>query len=157
MRRGLVTAALGVCALAMIPSAARAGEAGAEAVDASWAKAVRAGDVEAIVKCYAPDAVLWLPGALEARGEKAIHEAYAGLLSDNTVTDVSFTDTVYETSQNLSVGWGHFALTLQPKAGGAPVVMRGRYTDVATRLKGRWVYVADHPSADPPPAPAVKP
>ena len=36
-----------------------------------------------------------------------------------------------------------------PKSGGSPVVMTGRYTDIAERRGGRWVYVVDHASAEP--------
>lgn len=136
-----------------LAAAASAQEGGAQSVDAAWMKAMKAGDLDAIVACYASDAVMWLPGAPEARGTKAIHDAYAGLLSANTVTDVSITDTHYETWQNLSLGWGHFMMTLQPKAGGAPTIMGGRFLDVAKKIDGKWRYVADHASVEPPPPP----
>ena len=131
---------------------------GTEALDAAWMKAMKAGDVEAVMACYASDAVLWFPGAPEARGEKAIREEYAGFFGANTVTDVTITNAHHETWQNLSVGWANFAMTLQPKTGGAPATMHGRYTEVARKIDGKWKYVADHASADPPPAvPAAKP
>ena len=89
---------------------------------------------------------------------KPIRETYAALLKDQTVTDVVFSNTAYETWQNISVGWGNFTMTLQPRKGGAPVVMNGRFIDVGKQIKGKWQYVADHASADPaPPAPATKP
>jgi len=128
---------------------------GAEALDQAWMKAMKAGDVNGVVACYAADGVLWLPGAPEARGEKAIRDMYAGMLSANTVTEVSITDTHYENAQNLSLGWGHFTLTLQPKAGGAPTIMGGRFIDVAKKIDGKWRYVADHASVGPPPAAAT--
>ena len=144
-----------VCALVLVARAASAEDVGCRALDQSWKKAVVAGDIEAIVANYSDDAVLWLPGMAEARGTKAIRETYAALLKDQSVTDVVFTNTVYETWQNLSVGWGNFVLALQPKQGGAPSVIHGRFADVAKRIKGRWHYVADHASADPAPAPAA--
>jgi uncharacterized protein (TIGR02246 family) len=125
---------------------------GAEALDRAWMKAMKAGDVNGVVACYAPDGVLWLPGAPEARGEKAIRDMYAGMLGANTVTDVSITDAHYENAGNLSLGWGHFMLTLQPKAGGAATIMGGRFIDVAKKIDGKWRYVADHASTNPPPA-----
>ncbi len=131
---------------------AAAGPTGAEAVDTAWMKAMMAGDVNAVMACYANDAVLWFPGAAEARGEKAIRDLYAGLLSANTVTDVSFKNAHYDTVQNLSAGWANFSMTVQPKAGGAATSMHGRYIDVARKIDGKWKYVADHASADPPPA-----
>ena len=77
-------------------------------------------------------------------------------MKDYSVTDVTLSNSVYETWQNISTGWGNFTMTLQPRAGGAPVVMKGRYTEVAKQIKGKWLYVADQASADPaPPAPAA--
>jgi uncharacterized protein (TIGR02246 family) len=125
---------------------------GAEAVDTAWTKAMMAGDVNAVMACYASDAVLWFPGSAEARGEKAIRDLYTGFLSANTVTDVSIKNSHYDTVQNLSAGWANFSLTVQPKGGGAATSMHGRFIDVAKKIDGKWKYVADHASADPPPA-----
>ena len=129
--------------------AGRAAETGAQAVDSSWLKAMKANDLEAVLKTYAADAVVWLPGIKEARGEKEIRSAFEGLLSANTVKEVVLSDTGYRTMGKVSVGWGRFSLTLAPKAGGNPVVMTGRYTDIVERRGGRWVYIVDHASAEP--------
>ena len=150
MRIRFVAASLILSALAFA-SAALAAD-GPEALDAAWMKAMKAGDANAIAACYAADAVLWMPGDQEARGAKAIHDLYAGLLGTYTVASVSLTDTHYETVQNTGMAWGHFMMTLQPKAGGAPTVMGGRFSSVARKIDGKWVYVVDHASADPPPA-----
>ena len=148
----------GLVLAALLVGASAIAQEGAQTIDAAWMKAMKAGDVNGIMACYASDAVLWFPGDAEARGEKAIRDLYVGLLSTNTVTDVSLANTHYETSQNLSVGWGNFVLTMQPKAGGAAATVHGRFTAVAKKIDGKWKYVADHASADPPPAvPAAKP
>lgn len=131
-----------------------AADIGAKSVDAAWMKAMKANDLEAVLACYAPDAVVWLPGSPEASGEKAIRAAYQGLFDANTVQDATVTDTHYKTSGSLSAGWGRFTLTLAPKSGGAPVSMKGRFTETAERRRGRWVYLADHASAEPPPSDA---
>ena len=127
----------------------RAAETGAQAVDSSWIKAMRANDLEAVLKTYAADAVVWLPEIKEARGEKEIRSAFEGLLSANTVKEVVLSETGYRTIGKVSAGWGRFSLTLAPKSGGTPVVMTGRYTDIAERRGGRWVYIVDHASAEP--------
>jgi uncharacterized protein (TIGR02246 family) len=124
---------------------------GIQGVDDRWSAAMKANDVDAIVACYAPDAVMWLPDAPEARGEKAIREAYQGWLAANTIQAVALTNAHSVTSGDVSSGWGEFTLTLQPKAGGAPIVQKGRYTAVAQKRGGRWVYVADHASNTPKP------
>ena len=145
-----------VCALVLMARAASADDTGCKAIDQAWKKAILAGDLDAIVANYSDDAVLWLPGMAEARGTKAIREAYAALMKDHSVSDVVFSNAVYETWQNLSIGWGNFTMTLQPRKGGDPVVMKGRFTDVGKQIKGKWLYVADQASADPaPPAPAA--
>lgn len=132
-----------------IAAAASAEDTGAAAVDARWAAAIKANDLEAIVACYAPDAVMWLPDAPEARGEKAIRDFYKGLLTGNTVKDVAFSNTHYDSAQNPSVGWGDVVVTFQPKSGGPPMVMKGRFTVIAKRREGQWVYVVDHASSAP--------
>jgi VCBS repeat-containing protein len=43
---------------------------------------------------------------------------------------------------------------MEPKAGGAPVTMKGRFAEVSVEKDGKWVYLVDHASAEPPPAPA---
>ena len=58
---------------------------------------------------------MWLPDAPEARGEKAIRDFYKGLLTGNTVKDVAFSNTHYDSAQNPSVGWGDVVVTFQPK------------------------------------------
>jgi ketosteroid isomerase-like protein len=151
-----IAMAILVCALGVGARAASADDTGCKTVDQTWMKAIRAGDLDAIVANYSDDAVLWLPNMLEARGARAIRDTYAALLKDHSVSDVTLNNNVYETWKNLSVGWGNFTMTLQPRAGGAPVVMKGRFTDVCKQIKGQWKYVADQASADPaPPAPAA--
>ena len=127
----------------------RAAETGAQALDSQWVKAMKANDLESVLKTYAPDAVLWLPQTKEARGDKAIRATFEGMLSANTVKEVILSETGYRTMGKVSVGWGRFSLTLAPKSGGSPVVMTGRYTDIAEQRGGRWVYVVDHASAEP--------
>jgi len=147
----------GILSVAAVISAAPSvlGQDGPQSLDAAWVKGMKAGDANAVSACYASDAVLWMPGDREARGTKAIHDLYAGLLNTYTVTDVSLTDTQYETFQNTGAAWGHFLMTLTPKAGGAPTIMGGRFSSVAKKVGGRWQYVADHASVEPPPpAPA---
>ena len=157
MRATRIAKGILVCTLVFAARAAAAEDTGCKALDASWKKAVLSGDIEAIAANYAEDAVLWLPNMPEARGGKAIREAYAGLLKEYSVTDVVMTNTVYETWQNSSFGWGNFAMTLQPRKGGDPVVMKGRFTDVGKQIKGKWQYVSDQASADPAPPAAAEP
>jgi uncharacterized protein (TIGR02246 family) len=136
-------------------SPARAQEQGGKIVDDGWVKAVTAGDVEAVVALYAPDAVLYAPDSMEARGTAAIRALYTEMLTANTVSNPSF-NTTYQTAGDLSTGWGTVTLTFTPKAGGAPQTMTVRVTAVTRKINGKWLYVADHASiplpASPPPS-----
>ncbi len=141
--------------LLVIPSLpAAAQDDGVKSTDAAWTKAVKANDLEAVMACYAQDAVAWLPNEPEAVGHAAIRAAYEGLMSANTVKDVVLTPVNAKTSGDMSTGWGHFTMTLAPKAGGEPMTMKGRYLAAAEKRNGRWVYVVDHASAEPAPEPA---
>ena len=144
-------AVLAVTLAIAVPTAGHAETTGAASVDEAWAKAMKAGDLEAVAACYAPDAIVWPPGGPEARGTQAIRATFEHLLAGNVVEDVAFLDTHYETAGDTSVGWGKIVLTLKPKQGGEPLVAKARFTEVAKLQGGRWVYVVDHVSAEPDP------
>jgi len=145
--RAIRSTALTIAIAISLPSFAAQG--GSQSVDAAWAKAMQSNDIEAITKVYASDAVAWFPDRPEARGAAAIRSGYQDLLSANTVVAASVSDTHYRTVGRTSVGWGKYSMTLRPKAGGDAITMVGRFTEVAERRGGRWVYVVDHASAEP--------
>jgi uncharacterized protein (TIGR02246 family) len=144
-----------ICILsASVATQSFATEKGARSVDTAWTKAVKANSVDAVMACYAPDAVGWFPGGPEAKGEKAIRASYEKMFSAFTIKDAVLTDTQYKESGNLSAGWGRFSITVIEKASGNTNVWTGRFTDVAEKRGGRWVYLADHASAEPGAMPA---
>jgi uncharacterized protein (TIGR02246 family) len=143
----------GVLAALALPALAQ--DDGIRGIDARWEKAMRAGDAAAAAACYATDALLWFPGDAEAKGKDAIQKLYQGFFDAYKVVDVSLTEPGSQTNGDLSAGWGHYTMKLQPKKGGDAVVLKGRYTAAARRIGGQWVYVADHASAEPEPAPAT--
>jgi uncharacterized protein (TIGR02246 family) len=143
-------AALAIVAIT-VPSI-RAQEQGCKVLDDAWAKAANAGDVEGLVALYAPDAVLYTPDAMEARGTAAIRAAYTEMFAANTVSNASISAT-YQTSGDLGTGWGTATLTMTPKAGGSPQTFTVRVTAVGKKINGKWLYLADHASVPMPPAP----
>lgn len=147
-----VTCLSTLAVLAIIAAPARAQEQGAKIVDDAWVKAANAGDVEALVALYAPDAVLYTPDAMEARGTAAIRSQYQAMFSANTVSNASINCT-YQTVGDLSVGWGTATLTMTPKGGGAPQTMTVRVTAGVKKINGKWLYVADHASVPMGPSP----
>ena len=159
------TAVLALITAAALPAAA---ENCAQLVDNAWMKAMNANDLDGIAKLYAKDAIGWFPNMPEARGADAIRATYKGLLDANTVKSAKLTEAVYKEAGKQHLSWGKFAITLQPKAGGAEQVMAGRYSEVAEKHGKDCVFVIDHASAEPPkeapkaaapaaPAPAAKP
>jgi len=135
-------------ALLSISSVVFAAE-GIERLDEAWRKAITSNDLNAVVACYAKDAVLWIPDAVPAKGEEAIRKSYSDLLAANTVTNASLTNTHYQMCGDLSIGWGEFTLSLSPKSGANPTILSGRFTVVAKKEGGKWVYIVDHASANP--------
>ena len=155
MRPWPLTAGLLLTLAFFVAQPSPAADKGAAAVDEAWVKAMKANDVESVMKCYAPDATAWLPNAPAAVGEKAIRSTYEGLLGANTVKDASLSDVREKTTRGGAVRWGKFSMTLAPKSGGDPITMKGRFSEVLESRNGRWVYVLDHASAEPAP-PAAK-
>jgi uncharacterized protein (TIGR02246 family) len=120
-----------------------------ESLDKAWNKAILANDLDALVACYATDAVAWLPDGAPAKGKDAIRQVYAGILQANTVTAATLTNTHYHTCGDMAVAWGEYTLALTPKTGGSPVTQTGRYSEIAKKEGGKWVYAVDHASANP--------
>jgi uncharacterized protein (TIGR02246 family) len=145
MKRALLVLAV---VLAAVPAAAA--DNGLADLDKAWTKAMLANDVAAVAALYAPDALMYPPDAMESKGREAIQKNYAELLGGMTVLEAKLMPAKYETHGDTSIGWGRWALKLAPKAGGDPVVMEGRYTAVAKKIDGKWLYVADHASSPPP-------
>jgi uncharacterized protein (TIGR02246 family) len=125
-----------------------------QTLDEAWMKAAKAGDVAAITALYAPDAVIYPPDAMEVRGTEAIRKSWEGLFKTVTVNDGKI-EAVYETTGNISVGWGRFSMTVTPKAGGPQEKWEGRAMSVAKKINGKWLYVADHASMPMPPPPGA--
>ena len=144
----------GLCILAALFSApVFAADSGAKALDNAFVKGVTSGDIEAVIALYAADATLYPPGEMVAKGRDAIRAVWGGFLSANKVTECRLFETGYRTVGDTSIGWGRFSMTFQPKAGGAPATLEGRFSDVAMKKAGKWLYILDHASAPLPPPP----
>ncbi len=143
---------VGIVAILAGGAVVHAGETGVQAVDSAWMKAMKANSVDVLVACYASDAVGWFPGGAEAKGEKAIRASYEGMLGAFTIVDAATSDVHYKTAGNSSTGWGKFSITVVEKASGNTNVWVGRFTEVAEKRNGKWVYVVDHASIEPTPA-----
>ena len=127
---------------------------GVKSLDQAWVKAAKAGDAAAMTALYAPDAVMYPPDEMMAKGRDAIRASYEKFFGASTVQDMQLMYDMSATSGNSSWASGHFKMTVMPKAGGAAQTIEGRFTSIAARKGGKWMYVVDHASAPmPPPAP----
>ncbi len=121
---------------------AAAGPDGVEQLNQAFVKAMQAGDIEGVMKLYAADAVLFPPGEKAARGLEEIRFKWNSVLEANKVGEGSFKDAKYLSTGNLSTGWGSVLLKLEPKKPGKePVSIQGRFSTVAGKRGGKWVYV----------------
>ncbi len=155
MHRQLPIAAAMLLCIFALPS--QASDSGTDQANTCWRKAFRASDADATAACYAADAIMWPPGGSMAMGTKAIRDSYARFFADNKVTNVDLKRLGEKTVGTDSVGWGTYSITYTPKAGGTPKSESGRYTELSRQIEGRWVYVVDHASNEPPPASVPKP
>lgn len=150
-------AALTLCAASAAPLAATRSDTDyTDSVGAAWVRAVKAGDLEGVMKLYANDAVAWFPDETEHRGTAAIRESYKVLFDTFIVEDAALTQSHHVGDAKHRTNWGTFLLKLKQKSDGKSMPMSGRYTDLQERRDGRWLYIVDHASADPPPKPATK-
>ena len=129
---------------------------GPASVDAAWAKAMKANSLDEAMACYAGDAVAWFPNEAEAKGQKAVREAYEHLLKDFTIKDAGISDMQYKTFGKNAVGWGKWSLTVVEKSTGKTQEWKGRATTVLEKRDGRWVYLVDHASEEPKPREAAQ-
>jgi len=137
-----------VCVVALAPAVFA--EDGAKMVDDAWKAAVLAGNLDAVVALYAPDAVMYPPDAMSVVGTEAIRENWTGFLATFTVNEVSF-EGRYGTEGDVSWGAGLWKLTVTPKPDGEPMVLEGRASSVCKKIDGKWLYLVDHASMPMPP------
>ena len=143
--------------LALMSSPLLAHDDTSDSAQGCWAPAFVEMDADAVAQCYAPDAVLWLPGMPVMQGRDAIREGHVGFFSAFTIKGMKLVPMGKSRNGDETTSWGTFTLTMVSKADGKEVTEVGRYTDVSRKIDGKWMYVMDHASDDPPPAPASAP
>lgn len=126
-------------------------------LDEAWVKAMKAGDIAAILTLYDEAVVFYPPDAVELKGSTAIGKFYTEFLSQFRVKDVRLMDTGTDKEDDLAVSWGRYSMVVEPKAGGAEQKFEGRFTGIAKKRDGKWRYIADHASAVFAPPPPAKP
>ena len=117
-----------------------------EALQMAFEAAMRNNDAEGLAACYTEDAVNFPPDAMIGHGPDSARQSWGAFFEQNTVLSLELSEKQMVKSGDLAVAWGLFHLRFQPKAGGEPVDMMGRYMDAARPVDGRWLYIADHAS-----------
>ena len=133
-------------------SATAFGNESPEALQGAFMGALRANDAQGLADCYATDAVNFPVGALIGHGPDSVAESWSGFFAAFKVVDATLSETHLETHGDTAVAWGLFTILAEPAEGGEAIEMVGRYMDVARKIDGTWLYVADHASM-PLPAP----
>lgn len=114
--------------------------------------AFKASDADAVAACYAEDGIIWFPGGPMAQGREAIRDGFAGFFAHATVKDGVLTQLGQTAAGDTRTTWGTYAFTMVDPDTQAETTERGRYVDVQKLIDGKWLYIVDHPSDDPPPA-----
>lgn len=128
--------------------------AAARALDQQFVAAFNRGDAEAwsSLNWNSPDAVLFPPGTLEARGIEAIRRTNAETLAALRGAKIELIESHQIPAGDVVIGWGKWRLTIQGPDGATTEII-GRHTDVKAERDGKWVYLIDHASVPLPPPP----
>ena len=114
-----------------------------EEIDSLFAQALNAGNVDALVALYEPQASLMpSPGALVA-GTAAIREALAAFVAGKPAMQIA--PRLVSQSGDLAVVTAKWQLAMTGQDG-KPVQMQGQSVEVVRRQSdGRWLFVIDLP------------
>jgi uncharacterized protein (TIGR02246 family) len=116
------------------------------AVAEEWAAAFTKGDLEALMRLYDEDALLWGTSASKMRkGAGAIREYYAQLLKAFPGIRVSLAETSPRVFGNAGVNSGSYTIRRVGK-GGRVNVTSARFTMVYVWRGGKWLIVDHHSS-----------
>jgi uncharacterized protein (TIGR02246 family) len=118
--------------------------AGIRTTDSSFAAAMNAGDVDALVAVYARDASLLPPNLPPQKGRTAIRSFWGGFLNAYTVKFEIASDTI-EGRGDLAYNMGHFRFSAVPKERSNPgVAEEGKFLEVLKKQPdGSWKYIVD--------------
>lgn len=93
-------------------------------------EALRKNDLQAFMSYVAEDVFFMPPGEPPVRGDKALRTWMTGFLGQYRTTSLTLADREVLVGNGWAVELGTFEWTLEPIAGGSPVVDRGNYMQV---------------------------
>jgi ketosteroid isomerase-like protein len=126
----------------------------AKGLDQQFTQAFSSADVDGVMATYwnSPDLRLYPPDVQEVDGWQAVKDEYSKTFAALQGAKVAMLDPNYLVAGEYVIGWGAFQLTSSGSA--APVM--GRYTEVAAKRDGKWVYIVDHASIPTAPGPTTQ-
>jgi ketosteroid isomerase-like protein len=120
----------------------------------AFVAALNANNAQGMADCYASGSISFPVGEMIGHGPEYVAEAWTGFFSAFNVVEARLSEGHMETHGDTAIAWGFFTIIAEPAQGGEAVEMAGRYMDVARKIDGSWLYVADHASI-PPAVPAI--
>lgn len=117
-----------------------------QALQDAFMAGLRANDADALARCYADDAVNFTVGEMRLEGPEAVRASWNDFFSRMRILKATLDDDHLEQHGATAIAWGLFHLVAEPVDGGEQVDIQGRFMDVARKIDGRWLYVADHAS-----------
>jgi ketosteroid isomerase-like protein len=118
-------------------------------LDAKWAKAAAAKDVEQTIAYYSDDAIVFPPNATSAETKETIRNGWKEMLTSPGLV-ISWQPKRVEVGKSGEMGWvsGSYELTMND-AGGKPINDRGKYLEVwEKQTDGNWKCAADMWNSD---------
>ena len=118
-------------------------------LDAKWAKAAAAKDVEQTIAFYSDDAIVFPPNATSATTKDAIRNVWKDMLATPGVA-ISWQPTRVHVGNSAEMAWvgGTYELTMND-ASGKPINDRGKYLEVWEKQSdGNWKCRADMWNSD---------
>lgn len=129
--------------------------AAAKELDKAFLEAYNKGDVDGVMATYwnSPEMVSYPPGAMELRGWENMKAKMTEEFKSMQGGNLTLLEPHYQAFGDAVLGYGTWRFTA-PMPNGESMTMDGRYTGVAMKKDGKWVFVHDHASAPMPPPPA---
>jgi ketosteroid isomerase-like protein len=118
-------------------------------LDAQWAKAAAAKDVEQTIGYYSDDAIVLPPNATSAATKEAIRNVWKDMFASPSLV-ISWQPTRVQVGKSGEMAWvrGTYELTMND-ASGKPVDDRGKYLEVwEKQTDGNWKCAADMWNSD---------
>jgi ketosteroid isomerase-like protein len=118
-------------------------------LDAQWAKAAAAKDVEQTIAYYSDDAIVLPPNATGAATKEAVRNVWQDMLATPDLV-ITWKPTKVQLAKSADMGWvsGTYELTMND-ASGKPISDRGKYLEVwEKQTDGNWKCRADMWNSD---------